>query len=115
MGGKSSSSSSSSNSTTTTTGSATGTVGDVFQGESITITENLPDNAVDVFRQLVELAGQAIDVGANAAGAALESNQQLAQAAKQPDLTIIEGYQKQVYYAIGAVALIAAYLLFRKK
>lgn len=127
-GGKSSSSTSSSSSKVTTTSSATATanVAPVIQGQTITVNQDLPDAAVDVFKQLVALSGKAVDVAAGAGKtaiealaanqkASLESTQNLAQATKQPDLTVVAGYQKQVYYAIGAVALVAVYLIVRKK
>jgi hypothetical protein len=114
-GGKSSSDSSSQTSTQTSTGTATGTVGDVVQGQQITINQDLPDAAVDVFKQLVALSGQAIEIAAVAGGKALDSNAALAQATKAPDVTLAQGYQKQVLYGIGAIAVVAVVVFLGKK
>ncbi|MDX1939669.1 MAG: hypothetical protein SFU99_03910 [Saprospiraceae bacterium] len=114
-GGKSSSSSDSTNVTTTTTGSATGVVGDVFQGQTVNINQEFPDQIQDVFSQLINLTGQAVNIAAEAGQAALTSSQQSFQTAAQPDVTLVQNYQKQIYYAIAAVALVGAIAFWRKR
>jgi hypothetical protein len=116
MGGKSSSSNatSSAQTTTTTSGSATGTVGSVYQGQTVNITDNLPDTAVDVFKELIHLTGNAIDVAAGAGEAALKSNAALTTTIKQPDVALAQGGQKNTQYAITAAAVVASALLLRK-
>lgn len=117
MGGKSSSSSSnaSTQTTTTTTGSATGTVGDVYQGQTVNITDQFPTEAVQVFKALTDLTGNAINVAAAAGEKALASNQELAKATKQPDISLVEGFQKQTKVAIIAAAVVAVALFVGKK
>lgn len=68
MGGKSSSSSSTETSTenVTSTASATGSAGDVVQGQTITINQDLPDEAVNVFKQLVDAQNNAIGLAEKA-------------------------------------------------
>lgn len=114
-GGKSSSSSSTASETTTTTGSATGVVGDVFQGETIAIHQELPDAAVDVFSQLIDLAGQSIGLAGAAGEKAINTASEAAKTAAQPDVALLQGYQKQVYYAIGAVAVVAVVIFLGRK
>lgn len=114
-GGKSSSSSNQSSSTSTSTASATGTVGNVVQGQHITINDEFGDNVAHAYEQLLALAGQSIHIAADAGQAALEATNKLATETKQPDLALIQGYQKQVYYAIGAVAIVGVLFLWRKK
>lgn len=116
-GGKSSSSTNTTTTqeTTTSSAAATGTVGDVLQGQYVTIQNELPDSVANVFGQLIKLAGQSIDTAAAAGGKAIDATNAYAEKAAQPDLTLVENYQKQVYYIIGAVAAIAtAYFIFRK-
>lgn len=113
-GGKSAQSSDTTSTTQTTSATATGTVGQVLQGQDIIINQNLPDGVIAVFKELTGLTGKAIDTAASAGQKALESTNSLAQATKQPDLTLIQGYQKQVYYAIGAAAIITLLILFKK-
>lgn len=115
MGGKSSSSADSTQTTTTSTATSTGTVGDVVQGQTININQEVPSEVVDIFSQLVDLAKGAGQLAGDFSQQALESNKELAQAAKQPDLTLIQGYQKQVYYAIGAVGLVALLIFWKRK
>lgn len=118
MGGGKSESSSQANQTSiteTASATATGTVGDVVQGTEVTIHNELPDSVVNVFEQLVALSGNAIDTAASAGQKALDATNYLAQTTKQPDVTLIQGYQKQVYYLIGAVGIVTLLVLFRKK
>lgn len=112
-GGKSSSSSEQTSSQTTAT--ATGTAGDVFQGQTFTINNELPETVVNLFGKLIDLTSQTVE-GAGAIGnKAIDTVTQTAQQAAQPDLELVKGYQKQVYYAIaGAVAIFAAIYVFRK-
>ena len=115
-GGKSSSSSESNTQTTTSTATATGVVGDLVQGQLITINEQLPDAAVDVFNQLVNLAGQALQQTSDVTEGAANLVSDAAKTAAQPDVALIQGYQKQVYYIVGAVALaVATIFIFRRK
>lgn len=105
-GGKSSSSSATSSETNTSSATSTGVVGDVLQGQNITVNQELPDQAVDVFKQLVALNEKTIDLAAAAGNKAIETVTQTAQQAAQPDVTLIKDYQKQVVYAIiGAVVV----------
>lgn len=118
-GGKSSSSTSSSQETytqtTSTSSTATGIVGDLFQGQTISITENLPENAVEVFKSLVALSSGAIDIAAQAGGRALDT----AEKASQPDLSALETVQetsnKQLRYIVIGAVIISAALLFARK
>lgn len=116
MGGKSSSSTATttSNTTTNTSGSATGVVGDVLQGESITINENVPDNVIDIFKQLVALSENTINLAAEAGGKAIDTISSVTTTAAQPDVALVQGYQKQVYYAIGAIAIVGLIVLFKR-
>lgn len=114
-GGKSSSSSNTTTETTTTTAGATGTVGDVLQGQNITVTDNLPDGAIKVFEQIVDLAELAIDKAGIAGEKAIDTVQESLQQAAQPDVEILKGSQKQIMVAFGVAGLIAAVFLFRKK
>lgn len=104
-GGKSSSSTSATNETTTSTATSTGTVGDVVQGQTISITQEFPDQAVEVFKQLVEFATGA---GQAAVDVVKKSNETVAAVtgkAAQPDLSVIESSQRTLYYVLGAVAV----------
>lgn len=114
-GGKSSSSSNTTTENTTSSATSTGVVGDVLQGQYITVTEELPDAAVDVFKQLVDLVGQSIDVAAAAGEKAIDTTTGFAEKAAQPDLSAITGYQKQVYWIIGAIAVVGIAFAMRKK
>ena len=115
-GGKSSSSADSTNQTTTSSASTTGNTGSVLQGQNITINDQLPQSAVDVFKSLVGFADDALSVAAQAGQKALDSTNSLATATKQPDVALAQGYQKQIYYVIfGAVAIVAVMTIFRKK
>lgn len=115
-GGKSSSSQAETNTQTTTTGNATGTVGDVFQGQTFTINDYLPDNVLALGNRLIDLASQTIDVAAGAGSKAIDSVTKVTEAAKTPDLSIVQGSQKQVYYLIGAgVAVVFAIFVFKGK
>lgn len=116
MGGKSSSSNatSSAQTTTTTTGSATGTVGSVYQGQTVNITDQLPESAVNVFKELIHLTGNAIDVAAAAGSKALDNNAALTTTIKQPDVALAQGGQKNTQYAIIAAAVVGIALFMRK-
>lgn len=115
-GGKSSSSQSESNSQTTTTGTATGTVGDVYQGQTFTINNQLPDNVLALGGRLIDLTSQAIDIAAGTGQRAIDTITQVTEAVKTPDLSIVQGSQKQVYYLIGAgVAVVFAIFVFKGK
>lgn len=116
MGGKSSSSNStaSTQTTTTTTGSATGTVGSVYQGQTVNITDQFPQQAVDVFHELIQLSGQAIDIAAQAGDKALTATNQLATSVKQPDIAVTQGYQKTARYAVIAAGVAGVAFLLRK-
>lgn len=72
MGGKSKSSSTQSTSQTTTSQDASGVVGDVFQGQTINITDNLPEDVKALFGGLVELAGKSVDAAIGAGNVAIE-------------------------------------------
>lgn len=118
MGGKSSSSSSSTStsSTTTTTGSATGTVGDVFQGETISYSDYFPQDVADAFDKLIGLSEKSIDAALSTGQKAFDVTAQFGEKAASPDLTVVQGYQKQVYYIIGALAVVGlGYAIFRGK
>ena len=118
MGGKSSSSNStaSTQTSTTTTGSATGTVGSVYKGETVNITDQFPKEAVDVFQALINLSGQAIDVAAAAGEKAIDANAQITTVVKQPDVALAQGGQKNTQYGIIAAAIVGAgFLLTRGK
>jgi hypothetical protein len=60
-GGKTSSASTQQTSQTTTSSDASGIVGDVYQGQSITINDRIPDEVASLFSGLVDLTGKAID------------------------------------------------------
>lgn len=115
-GGKSSSSSntSSSQETTTSTATSTGVVGDVIQGQMITYTENLPDNAVKVFEDLVAFAQGSLGLTERAGQAAIDA----AAKSAQPDLAALETVQKtsqkQLLYIVAGAAAIALFLMLRK-
>jgi hypothetical protein len=108
MGGssKSDSSSTSTQETTTTNASVTGAAGDVVQGQQVTINQELPDQAVDVFTQLVGLSTNALKLVEGTGKIAIDSITQTSQKAAQPDLSVIEGYQDQVKYAIIGIAVV---------
>lgn len=116
-GGKSSSSSA--NTQTTTTSTATGVVGDAFQGQTINVTDELPDNAVEVFNTLASLGKDAFDFARSAGSAAVDITQrsiEQSERATQPDLTALETVQetsqKQLRYLImGAVAIAGVALI----
>lgn len=120
MGGKSSSSNKSSQETNSQ--SASGVVGDVVQGQSVTINQELPDNAVDVFKQLVGLVGQSLDLVEEAGGAALESSQSAIEKvsdrttqATQPDLSLSLASIKNMPIIAGLAAVVAGIYFWRKK
>lgn len=117
MGGKSSSSNdtASNQTTTTTTGSATGTVGSVYQGQTVNVTDQLPQEAVTVFKDLINLTGNAIQIAAEAGGAALKSNADLTTVIKQPDVALAQGGQKNTQYAIIAAAVVGVALFMGRK
>lgn len=112
-GGKSSSSNQSTQETVSS--NANGVVGDVYQGKDITINQELPDAAVEVFKQLVSLTGQSLDLAEAAGTVALEKVGDRTQAATQPDLTLAQASMKNVPYIVGAVALVAVIYFWRKK
>ena len=102
--------------TTTTSGSAVGTVGDVFQGQTLTVNQYLPDNVLALGNRLIDLASQSAEIAAGAGAKAIESIKQVTEAAKTPDLSIVQGSQKQVYYLLAAgVAVVFAVFVFRSK
>lgn len=122
MGGKSSSSSSSSTENTTSTATSTGVVGDVLQGQNITVNDYLSEDVSDVFKQLTSLVGQSLelvggagDIIADANKEALLNTQEFAKQAVQPDLAVLTQGQKTIGYSILAIAgVIAIYFVFRK-
>lgn len=114
-GGKSSSSADSTNVTTTTTGTSTGNLGYVVQGETINIDQNVSDQVVEVFNQLVGLASKSIDLSTEAGKAALQSTQNFATKVVQPDVAVVESSQKQNYYVVGAVAAAIVLILVLRK
>lgn len=112
-GGKSSSSSNSTSTTNTSSATSTGVVGNVLQGQDITVNQELPDQAVEVFKQLVDLNAKTLDIAAAAGNKAIDKVTDTAQQAAQPDVELIQGYQKQVIYAIiGAVATVVISKVF---
>lgn len=114
MGGSSKSSESSSQSTETVSPNATGTVGDVIQANgAITITDNMPEGAVDVFKQLVSLAGQSLDTARQAGGAALQYMNENSKATQQPDVSLVESSNKTMMYL--ALALVGVAIWSRGK
>lgn len=105
-GGKSSSESNTSSTTNTSSATTTGNTGQVLQGQNINVNQELPDQAVEVFKQLIDLNTKTIDLAAAAGNKAIESVTTTSQQAAQPDVTLIKDYQKQVIYAIiGAVVV----------
>lgn len=116
MGGKSSSSNatSSTQTSTTTTGSATGTVGSVYQGETVNVTDQFPQEAVTVFKDLIALTGNAIDIAAAAGAKAIDSNATLTTVIKQPDVALAQGGQKNTQYAIIAAAVVGVALFMKR-
>lgn len=120
MGGKSSSKNQSSQETNSQ--SASGVVGDVVQGQAVTINQELPDNAVDVFKQLVGLVGQSLDFARDAGEAALDSSQNAIEKvsdrttqATQPDLSLSLASIKNMPIIAGIVAAVAGIYFWRKK
>lgn len=117
MGGKSSSSSAneSTQTTTTTTGSATGTVGDVYQGQTVNLTTQFPTEAVAVFDKLIALSGQAIQAAVDAGGKSLDVVSQFGTDVKAPDVAIAKTSSNTIGYTIAAVAVVGAALIFKGK
>jgi cell wall-associated NlpC family hydrolase len=114
-GGKSESSTASTQSTETTTGSATGTVGDVLQGQTINLNNELSDNALDAYKQLAAITQQSLSM-ANATGSkAADLIAAVTSTAAQPDVSLIAGYQKQIYWILGAVVVVVALFKWSKK
>lgn len=72
-GGKNKSSSTQSTTQTTTAQDASGVVGDVFQGQTINITDNLPQELVDIFGGLIDLSKTSVNAAIDAGGAAIDS------------------------------------------
>lgn len=86
MGGGSSKSSSTQASTqTTTSGSATGTVGSVYQGQTVNVTEQIPEALIDLFKGLIDLSTTAVNAGVEAGGAAISSLSDIKTTAISPD------------------------------
>ena len=117
MGGGSSSSSSATETTTnTSTATASGVVsGDVLQGQNIQVTNELSDEAVEVFRQLVGFANNAINLAAEAGSLAISTTQESLQQAAQPDVELIQGFQKQVIVAAVVIGVVFTVIFFGKK
>lgn len=111
---KSTSSTASAQTTTATTGTATGTVGSVYQGQTVNITDQFPAEAVAVFNKLIDLAGDSLNVAAGAGDAAIKATNTLATSVKQPDVAVVQGYQKQTMYAIAAAVVVAGAFILRK-
>jgi hypothetical protein len=84
-GGKSSSSSTQQTSQSTTSQDASGVVGDVIQGQTINITDNLPEDVKALFGGLIDLASQSIDAAVGAGSAAIESVSNVKTTAISPD------------------------------
>lgn len=101
--------------TETTSGTATGTVGNVYQGESVNVTDQFPADVADAFKKLIDLSGQAVDVAAGAGQKALEATNALATTVKQPDVSVSQDYQKTTRTAMLAAAFVAAVLIINKK
>lgn len=122
-GGKSSSSSNSTTENTTSTATSTGVIGDVLQGQNITVNDYLSEDVGEVFKQLTALVGQSLDIVTGAGEIvsqntenALKNTQEFAKQAIQPDLTVLSQGQKTLVYAIFAFAGVATlYFLSRKK
>lgn len=118
-GGKSSSNSTTSSTTTTTTGTSTGNLGYVLQGEVINVDQNVSESVVDVFSQLVSLAGKAIDLSGRAGTLLTDGLKDAYITSKQPDVKLIENTQKSAsktqIYVIAGVIIIGAIFILRKK
>lgn len=103
------------NTFSTGTGTATGTVGDVFQGQTITINDAFSDNVSDAFNELIDLSRRVIDVAAGAGQAALVTVAAAAQTASQPDLTTLQSGQDTIKtVALAGIAGIVLYFIMRK-
>jgi len=113
MGGKSSSSSSAQTTTQTTTATASGTVGDVLQGQHIVINQDLPDTVAQVFKQLVGLTEYTIGVASDAGQKAISAVEENASKASQPDLETLSQSQKTAQLAIAGAAVLAAVIVWR--
>lgn len=72
-GGSNKSSSTQQTSQSTTAQDASGVVGDVFQGQTINITDNLPKELVDIFGGLIDLSKTSVNAAIDAGSLAVEN------------------------------------------
>lgn len=107
MGGKSKSSSSQSTSQTTTTQDASGVVGDVFQGQTINITDNLPDDVKDLFAGLTDLASKSIDAAIGAGNVAIEKFSEVKETSISPETSQLKSLTPVLIIAGLAVVVFA--------
>lgn len=121
MGGSSKSSSTSTTENTTSTATSTGVVGDVLQGQNITVNDYLSEDVADVFKQLTAIVGQSLDIVSGAGeliketnDSALTQTQEFAKQAIQPDLTVLSQGQKTLIYAIFAFGAVAGIYFLTK-
>jgi hypothetical protein len=103
-GGKSGSQSSTSSATTSTSSTATGVAGDVYQGGSLVINQDVPDAVTEVVKQLVGLSEKSINAAVSAGQAALDINARVTQTAAQPDVTLAQDRDKNMLYIVGIIA-----------
>ena len=83
---------------------------DVYQGQSVNSTEEFPDAAVEVFKQLIDLASNAQAGAKDLVEKAGKTVQDVASSAAQPDLTVVGNAQNMVIKiaAFAAVAFAAS-------
>ena len=112
MGPKSKSSTQQTSTQSTTQGDISGVVaGDAYQGETITITENFPDNVAAAFNQLINLVGKTVDVAERTGSAAITAVAQRTETATQPEVSTVN---KLVPVAIIISLGVAATMVFRR-
>lgn len=88
-------------------------VGDLLQGESISVSNQFPDSVAKAFGQLIELTGQTVDIAAAAGSRAISSGEtSLAIVAKKseietaPELATLTKLLPTIGLGIAAITLI---------
>lgn len=113
MGGSSKSSSSQQSNQTTTQLTSDGVIaGDLFQGGSVSVTQQFGDNVARAFEQLIDLSAQSLDIASGAGQIAIETVASTKESTDNPQLATLSKFTPIIMFSIAAVAAI---VIFRKR
>lgn len=87
---------------------AAGTVGDVYQGQEISVIDEYNDNVAETVNLLANIAAEQVEKSQRITENSLNKVIELTEKIKQPEVTLIEKYQKQVYFAIAGITVVLA-------